>query len=169
MKGIYCALFLVCCTLSLCNEVRAFALADKSESNTRNAGTPDWVPQPSDIGLIEERRLLAVVKAAQKTLVETPKDATAWGQLGNIYFVHGWEVAAAECYRSAVGITSNEFRWLYYLGMTTYKVNPQVAAQMLAAAILGSYTGELETLMQRFATAKKRLRLLLKILSFIKI
>ena len=135
MKGIYCALFLVCCTLILCNEVRVFALADKSESNKRNVGAPDWVPQPSDIGLVEERRLLAVVKAAQKTLVETPKDATAWGQLGNIYFVHGWEVAAAECYRSAVEITSNEFRWLYYLGMTTYKVNPQVAAQMLAAAI----------------------------------
>ena len=135
MKGIYCALFLVCCTLILCNEVQAFALADESESNKRSVGTPDWVPQPSDIGLVEEQRLLAVVKAAQKTLVETPKDATAWGQLGNIYFVHGWEVAAAECYRRAVEITSNEFRWLYYLGMTTYKVNPQVAAQTLAAAI----------------------------------
>ena len=135
MKGIYCALFLVCCTLILCNEVQAFALADESESNKRSVGTPDWVPQPSDIGLVEEQRLLAVVKAAQKTLVETPKDATAWGQLGNIYFVHGWEVTAAECYRRAVEITSNEFRWLYYLGMTTYKVNPQVAAQTLAAAI----------------------------------
>lgn len=135
MKGIYCALFLVCCTLILCNEVRAFALADKSESNKRNVGTPDWVPQPSDIGLVEEQRLLAVVKTAQNTLVETPKDATAWGRLGNIYFVHGWEVAAAECYRGAVKIAPNEFRWLYYLGMTTYKVDPQTAAQTLAAAI----------------------------------
>ena len=135
MKGIYRALLLVFCTLILCSEVRVFALADESESNKRNVGAPDWVPQPSDIGLVEERRLLAVVKAAQHTLVETPKDATAWGQLGNIYFVHGWEVAAAECYRGAVKIVPNEFRWLYYLGMTTYKVDPQAAVQTLAAAI----------------------------------
>ena len=136
MKGIYCALLLVFCTLILCNEVRAFVLADKSESNKRNVGAPDWVPQPSDIGLVEEQRLLAVVKTAQNTLVEIPKDATAWGQLGNIYFVHGWEVAAAECYRGAVKIVPNEFRWLYYLGMTTYKVDPQSAAQTLAAAAI---------------------------------
>ena len=135
MKGIYWALLLVFCTLILCSEVRVFVLADESESSKQNVGTPDWVPQPSDIGSIEEQRLLAVVKAAQKTLVETPKDATAWGQLGNIYFVHGWEVAAAECYRSTVEIAPNEFRWLYYLGMTTYKVNAQAAAQTLAAAI----------------------------------
>ena len=74
-------------------------------------------------------------KAAQETLIAAPKDATAWGQLGNIYFVHGWEVAAAECYRNAVEIAPNEFRWLYYLGMTTYKVDPQAAVRTLAAAI----------------------------------
>ena len=135
MTGIYWALLLVFCAVILCSEVQMFVLAEESESSKQNVGTPDWVPQPSDIGSVEEQRLLAVVKAAQKTLVETPKDATAWGQLGNIYFVHGWEIEAAECYRSAVEIAPNEFRWLYYLGMTTYKVNPQAAAQTLAAAI----------------------------------
>ena len=44
-------------------------------------------PQPSDIGHVEEQRLLAAVKTAQQTLIAAPKDATAWGQLGNIYFV----------------------------------------------------------------------------------
>ena len=135
MKGIYWALLLVFCAVILCSEVRVFVLADEPESSKQNALIPDWVPQPSDIAHVEEQRLLAVVKAAQKTLVETPKDATAWGQLGNIYFVHGWEVAAAECYRSAVEIAPNEFRWRYYLGMTTYKVDPQAAAQTLTAAI----------------------------------
>ena len=135
MKGIYRALLLVFCAVILCVEVQAFALADELESNRQNVVIPNWVPQPSDIGRVEERRLLAAVKAAQQTLIETPKDATAWGQLGNIYFVHGWEVAAAECYRGAVKIAPNEFRWLYYLGMTTYKVNPQTAAETLAEAI----------------------------------
>ena len=145
MKGIYCALLLVCCTLLLCSEVGEFVLADdsgqqvvgtgESEGNKQNRFTPNWVPQPSDMDRVEEQRLLAVVEAAQKRLVEASKDATAWGQLGNIYFVHGWEVEAAQCYRGAIEIAPNEFRWLYYLGMTTYKVDPQVAAQTLAEAI----------------------------------
>ena len=135
MKGIYWALLLVFCSVILCSEVRMFVLADESESSEQNVDIPDWMPQPSDIARVEEQRLLAVVKAAQKTLIKTPKDATVWGQLGNIYFVHGWEIEAAKCYRSAVEIAPNEFRWLYYLGMTTYKVNPQAAAQTLAAAI----------------------------------
>ena len=141
MKGIYCVLLLGCCTLLLCSEVAESALADDSNQqvdangNRHNARMPSWVPQPSDIEHVEEQRLLAAVKAAQQALIEAPKAATAWGQLGNIYFVHGWEAEAAECYRSAVGIAPTEFRWLYYLGLITYKVNPQAAAQTLAEAI----------------------------------
>ena len=105
MKGIYSALLLVCGILLLCSEVREPILADDSHQlvrgtsesvgQARNAFTPSWVPQPSDIAHVEEQRLLAAVKAAQKALIEAPKDATAWGQLGNVYFVHGWEVEAA--------------------------------------------------------------------------
>ena len=145
MKGICCVLLLVCCTLFLCSEVGKFVLADdfneqvgvtgESDRKRENAFPPDWVPQPSDIGRVEERRLLAAVAAAQKTLVDAPKDASAWGRLGNIYFVHGWNVAAAECYRGAVEIAPNEFRWSYYLGMTTYKSDPQTAAETLTEAI----------------------------------
>ena len=145
MKGIYCALFWICCTLGIHSVVGEFAFADDShqevsdteasQGKKQEAHLPDWVPQPSDIGRVEEPRLLNVVKAAQKALIEAPKDATAWGALGNIYFVHGWEIEAAECYRSAVEIAPSEFRWLYYLGMTTYNANPQDASETLAAAI----------------------------------
>ena len=145
MKGIYSALLLVCGTLLLCSGVGESALADDSHQQVgvtgesggkeQNALPPSWVPQPSDIGRVEEQRLLAAVKAAQKALIEAPKDATAWGELGNIYFVHGWETEAAQCYRDAVEIAPNEFHWLYYLGLTTYKVNPQAAAQTLAETI----------------------------------
>ena len=145
MKGIYCVLLLVCCTLLLYSEVGKSALADdsnqqvgvtdESEGKEQNALTPNWIPQPSDIEHVEEQRLLTTIKIAQKALIKTPKDATAWGELGNVYFIHGWEVEAAQCYRSAVEIAPDEFRWLYYLGLTTYKVNPQAAAQTLAEAI----------------------------------
>ena len=141
MKGNYYALFLVCCLLLFCTEAGAFALANDSSPQIGSEGVkhrtlmPNWVPQPSDIERVEEHRLLAAVETAQKRLVEAPKDATAWGELGNIYFVHGWEAEAAECYQSAVEIAPNEFRWLYYLGMTTYKIDPQVAVQALGEAI----------------------------------
>ena len=145
MKGICCVLLLVCCIVFLCSEVGAIAVADdshqqigvrgESEGNTENARIPDWVPQPIDIERVEEQRLLAAVAAAQKTLAAAPKDATAWGQLGNIYFVHGWLAEAAKCYQSAVEIAPNVFRWSYYFGMTTYKSDPQSASETLAAAI----------------------------------
>ena len=145
MKGIYCALLLVCCTLLLCSDAGVLALegdsnqqvgvTNESTGNTLNTLIPNWIPQPQDIKHVEEDRLLAVVKAAQNTLVNASKDATAWGALGNIYFVHGWEVEAAECYQNAAEIAPNEFRWLYYLGMTTYKTDPKTAAQALAEAI----------------------------------
>ncbi|RKU19300.1 hypothetical protein C6500_11410 [Candidatus Poribacteria bacterium] len=145
MKGIYCVLLLVCGILLLYSEVGKSTLADdsnqpvgvtdESEGKEQNTLTPNWVPQPSDIEHVEEQRLLTTVKIAQNALIEAPKDATAWGELGNVYFVHGWEVEAAECYRNAVEIAPNDFHWLYYLGLTTYKVNPQAAAQTLAEAI----------------------------------
>lgn len=141
MKGIYWVLLLVCCVLFLCSEVGNRVLADASnqkvdaDGNRHNALIPSWVPQPSDMAHVEEQQLLAAVKTAQTALIEASKDATAWGQLGNVYFVHGWEAEAAECYRSAVEIAPTEFRWLYYLGLITYKVNPQTAAQTLANAI----------------------------------
>ncbi len=135
MKGIYCALLLVCCILLLRSDGDVFAFAGESAGNRRSALIPNWVPQPQDIEHVEEQRLLTVVKAAQNTLIDAPKNATAWGALGNVYFVHGWEVAAAECYQNAVEIAPNEFRWLYYLGMTTYKTDPKTAAEALAEAI----------------------------------
>ena len=145
MRGIYCAMLLGCCFLLFCSEVEVLALVDdsnqqvgvtaESEGKAQNTLTPKWVPQPSDIAHVKEQRLLGAVKTAQKALIEAPKDEKAWGALGNIYFVHGWEVEAAKCYRSAVEIAPSEFRWLYYLGLTTYKVNPQAAAETLAEAI----------------------------------
>lgn len=141
MKGVYCALLLMCGTLLLYNEIEKSALVDNPNQEVgvtedrQNTPTPSWMPQPSDIAHVKEQRLLAAVDAAQKALIETPKDATAWGELGNIYFVHGWETEAAQCYRSAIKIAPNEFHWLYYLGLTTYKADPQTAAETLAEAI----------------------------------
>ena len=89
MKGNYCALLLICCALFLCSKTGVFSFADDSsqqvgsEGNKHNTLMPNWVPQPGDMERVEEQRLLAaLLQRAQKTLVEAPKDATAWGQVG---------------------------------------------------------------------------------------
>ena len=83
MKGIYCVLLLVCSPLLICSGVVVIALAAdsnpqvsvtrESEGNRQNGLTPSWVPQPSGMEYLEEQRLLATVRTAQKALAEAPK------------------------------------------------------------------------------------------------
>ncbi len=89
------------------------------------------IPQPSDLNLVEEPRLLQAIESAQKAVEKAPGKAAAWGQLGKVYHIHGWEVEAAQCYRRAAEIDPTEFRWLYYLGMITHKTDPQEAEVVL--------------------------------------
>ena len=138
MKGVYCTLHYLVFSSLLIFYAQTIELAygtSQLKVDKQNDPTSNWVPMPSDIGQLKEERLLATIKSAQKKLVNTPKDATAWGQLGNIYFVHGWKVEAAQCYQVAIENVPDTFRWLYYLGLTTYMVEPKSAAQTLAKAI----------------------------------
>ncbi|MBC8228239.1 tetratricopeptide repeat protein, partial [bacterium] len=97
--------------------------------------TPEWIPQPNASELISEPRLLHTVKIAQKAVVKDPKSAIAWGKLGHVYYIHGWRVEAAQCYRHAVELEPDEFSWFYYLGRSLDKTQPDEAADALAKAI----------------------------------
>ena len=99
------------------------------------AGAVNWIPQPSDLALVEEPRLVEAIEAAQKSVEKSPGEAIAWGQLGHVYLIHGWEAEAAQCYRRAVAIDPTEFRWLYLLGRSSCEVNPEEAVDVLAQAI----------------------------------
>jgi len=96
---------------------------------------PDWIPTPNDLAMVSESRLLQAVEVAQQAVEKAPEKADTWGQLGNVYLVHGWERQAAPCYRRAAEIQPNEFRWFYYLGLSTYKATPEVAVDAFAQAI----------------------------------
>ena len=90
MKGVYCTLHYLVFSSLLIFYAQTIELAfgaSQLKVDRQNDPTSNWVPMPSDIGQLKEERLLATIKSAQKKLVNTPKDATAWGQLGNIYFV----------------------------------------------------------------------------------
>ena len=112
-------------------QVNSFAVNHQSKS----AALPDWIPLPTDLALVSEPRLLQAAESAQKAVAEAPDKADAWGNLGNVYLVHGWEAEAAPCYERAVSVDPSEFRWLYYLGLSTYKTDAQTAVGAFAKAI----------------------------------
>ena len=43
------------------------------------------IPQPADLGLVEEKLLLKAIEAAQEKVRRSPDDAEVWGQLGHVY------------------------------------------------------------------------------------
>ena len=104
-------------------------------SNGCGEHTPEWIPQPNASELISEPRLLHTVKIAQKAVVKDPKSAITWGKLGHVYYIHGWRVEAAQCYRHAVELEPDEFSWFYYLGRSLDEIKPDEAADALAKSI----------------------------------
>ena len=93
------------------------------------------IPQPADLGLVEEKRLLKAVETAQKAVRNSPNDAKVWGQLGHVYLSHRWEVPAIACYRQANTLTPDDFRWLYFLGRLTTRREPEAAVKYLNRAL----------------------------------
>ena len=93
------------------------------------------IPQPADLDLVEEKRLLKAVETAQKAVRNTPDDADAWGQLGHVYLSHRWEVPAIACYRRANTLAPDEFRWLYFLGRLMTRRQPKEAVKYLNRAL----------------------------------
>ncbi len=93
------------------------------------------IPQPADLGLVEEQRLLKAVETAQKAVRNSPDDAEVWGQLGHVYLIHRWEVPAIACYRRANTLAPDEFRWLYFLGRLTTRREPEAAVKYLNRAL----------------------------------
>lgn len=76
----------------------------------------EGIPEPSDLALVSNERLVHAVESAQYAVVSTPDSAAAWGRLGHVYLAHEWRVEAARCYRNAAKIEPGAFRWRYYLG-----------------------------------------------------
>ena len=99
------------------------------------AERPVDIPQPADLGLVEEKRLLKAVETAQEAVRKSPDDADVWGQLGHVYLSHRWEIPAIACYRRANMLAPNAFKWLYFLGRLTKQRQPESAVKHLTRAL----------------------------------
>lgn len=93
------------------------------------------VPAPADLNLVAEKLLLEAIATAQQAVRDTPDDAEAWGKLGHVYLVHGWEETSIPCYRQASRLAPDAFRWHYFLGRMTVQREPQTAVQAFTRAL----------------------------------
>ena len=133
MSRVYRIPLLVIVTFTLTGTIQVHSFDANHQS--KSAALPEWIPQPVDLALVSEPRLLQAAESAQKVVADAPDRAEAWGDLGNVYLVHGWEAEAARCYQRAVNINPTEFRWFYYLGLSTYKTDAQTAVDAFTKAI----------------------------------
>ena len=133
MSRVYRIPLLVIVTLTFAVISRDYSFATNRQS--KPAALLEWIPQPVDLALVSEPRLLQATESAQKAVADAPDKADTWGDLGNVYLVHGWEAEAARCYQRAVKLDATEFRWFYYLGLSTYKTDAQTAVDAFTKAI----------------------------------
>jgi tetratricopeptide (TPR) repeat protein len=64
-----------------------------------------------------EPQVAELLRAARQPLVDGPESAEAWGTLGTAYDAHGLQDVAEPCYRRAVELAPDEFRWTYLLAI----------------------------------------------------
>lgn len=63
--------------------------------------------------------LKQLISDARDAIIETPASAAHWGRLGMILLANERDVEAIPCFRQALLLSPDSFRWHYYLGLTT--------------------------------------------------
>ena len=94
------------------------------------------IPEPADLGFVEEKLLLDAIKEAQTAVRNAPDAANVWGYLGDVYLSHGWEIPAIPCYRQASQLDPHEFRWHYLLGRLNKQHYPKESVEHLTRALI---------------------------------
>lgn len=89
-------------------------------------GAPDALAPPEiDAQALEPA--VAALLAERSAAVESAPSAAAWGELGIAFDVHAMVPEALGCYREAVRLAPEEFRWAYFLGLAL-RIDAQAAA-----------------------------------------
>lgn len=122
MKAIFSVLLSVC------------IIATSADGEVPQPNACEGIPEPHDLALISNVRLLHAIETARYAVFSNPDSAAAWGRLGHVYLAHEWRVEAARCYRNASNIEPDAFRWLYYLGRAVDN-DPATAEDVYARAI----------------------------------
>ena len=105
-------------------------------------GDPSAVPAPPpavefsildpDLGGLPET-IRQEVRAARAVVAQAPGDAEAVGELGVLYLVNEFRLAAAACFARATALDPDQLRWWYYRGLSCERAD-QIAEAVEAYA-----------------------------------
>ncbi len=93
------------------------------------------IPYPNDVEQIESLRVKEAVQVAHHSVANNLRSSEAWGQLGRVYAIHGWERQAVVCFRQARELAPAEFCWHYLLGRVLANSDPAAAVEAYSKAI----------------------------------
>jgi tetratricopeptide (TPR) repeat protein len=74
------------------------------------------------------------IRAATDAVREEPGSAVAWGELGEVLDVHGFEDPAIFCYEQARRLDPGDWRWPYFAAIVLRASDPAAAHTLLSAA-----------------------------------
>jgi tetratricopeptide (TPR) repeat protein len=96
-------------------------------------GEPTRTPPEVPLDGIDAEVAQAVRKA-QAEVLKSPKNATAWGELGELLHAHIFHPEALTCYAEAERLAPDDPRWPYHQGMILYPDRPDDALVKLRRA-----------------------------------
>ena len=87
----------------------------------------DLLPDP-DLSAMEPQ-VAEKIRAVRMDVKRNPHSATAWGKLGMNFAVHDLKQEAVPCYKQAVALDPDEFRWSYYCAIVLREIGSPEALQ----------------------------------------
>ena len=92
------------------------------------------VPPPEVDLSIASAPLRELITNAREAVVRSPNTANHWGRLGMILLANERDVDAVLCFQQAIALNPGDFRWHYYLGITSTALNRDLAISAFAKA-----------------------------------
>jgi cytochrome c-type biogenesis protein CcmH/NrfG len=79
---------------------------------------PVLEPLPSVSAEKMDREIRRIIADASTHVALNVRDASAWGDLGAVFFVHGFETRSQVCFRNAERLDPTNYRWSYLLAVS---------------------------------------------------
>ena len=109
MKSLAAAVLLATIVLIACQE-------PPPEEPELSDSSGETIPTPAQPPV--ERRVREAISEAREKVVSDPESAMAWGRLGMVFDAHFYFPEATQCYRRALQLAPEDFRWNYHLAIT---------------------------------------------------
>lgn len=101
--------------------------------------TTPLVPPPELQADGVDPAVAAAVAAARKKVLDAPRSAAAWGDLGKLLLAHTFDAEADVCFEQAERYGAGDGRWPYYRGVFAAGRDPDAAIDHFRKATLGRH------------------------------